>query len=439
MVLSRTTGFLSRLALAGTLLVTTAPSWAAVQQNYERGTRAVFPETDFVARQVRFWEAIFGRYGDKTVLVHDAFHPDVIIDIVDLDILNARAANENGNNTNNANESDNSIDDSDEDANTRYVLRGRQTRDKIANRYLERYQLAMDRFRSMGSDALQFGAMEKRVYNVYRRNPVAYADLMAGRAKARLQSGLKDEFLRAMDRAAVYMPSMEQVFARQGMPIELTRLPFVESMFNLAARSKVGASGIWQFMPGTAKKYMSINRLVDERNNPIKAAWGATRLLGANHDQLGSWPLAITAYNHGGGGMSRAVKQVGSSDLSQVIQYYRSPSFGFASRNFYAEFRAAVKTYNRLSRTHIPAREAQRAQLVTLGKPMSVAQLLRVTPLDKDTLAKHNPCLTKDAFNALRNSPLPRGFQIVVPTHMASKVRVAVGSNRQPSRGRNSL
>jgi membrane-bound lytic murein transglycosylase D len=422
------------------LLLAGAPEALGVAtQNYGvRGSGETFPEPAFVSRQIHFWEAVFGRYGDKTVIVHDAFYPDVVVDIVDLDVLNARAAQGNlanlGINNANISRTRDNIDDN-ADGNTAFVLRGRQTRDKIANRYLERYQLAIERFRDMGTQALRYGAMERRVYTVYRRNPNAYADLMSGRVQIRLQGGMRDEFLRAMDRAEVYLPEMERVFRSRGLPVELTRLPFVESMFNLAARSKVGASGIWQFMPSTARNYMMVNAMVDERHSPIKATWGAASLMADNFRVLRSWPLAITAYNHGGGGMARAVKQVGSSSIDQVVQYYRSPSFGFASRNFYAEFRAAVKTYTRLSRERGP-NAGRDVQLVALPKRMTVAQILRDTPLTQQTMKKHNPCLNDAAFTRFRNSPLPAGFQMVVPRELAPRVRVAISRSSLSSNGR---
>src|ERR1700710_2447178 len=92
---------------------------------------------------------------------------------------------------------------------------------------------------------------------------------------------------------------MEEEFRRLGLPTELTRLPFVESSFNVNARSRVGASGVWQFMRRTAKPYMKVNKDVDERNDPIKSTLASSRVLKQNYMMLDSWPLALTGYNHG--------------------------------------------------------------------------------------------------------------------------------------------
>jgi soluble lytic murein transglycosylase-like protein len=119
----------------------------------------------------------------------------------------------------------------------------------------------------------------------------------------------------------------------------------VESSFENRALSNAGAAGIWQFTRGTGRLYLSVNQRVDERLDPAKATRAAARLLHDNYLALGSWPLAITAYNHGRAGMLRAQTEVGS-EISRIIEDYRGPSFGYASMNFYSEFAAAVDVYS---------------------------------------------------------------------------------------------
>ena len=122
-------------------------------------------------------------------------------------------------------------------------------------------------------------------------------------------------------------------------------LPLVESSFENRALSNAGAAGIWQFTRGTGRLYLNVNRKVDERLDPAKAARAAARLLHDNYGALGSWPLAITAYNHGRAGMMRAQSEAGS-EITKIIDTYRGPLFGYASMNFYSEFLAAVDVYN---------------------------------------------------------------------------------------------
>ena len=163
------------------------------------------------------------------------------------------------------------------------------------------------------------------------------------RRRLRAQFGQRENFCAGLESSAPLLPIMEDVFKKYGMPPLLTRLPFVESSFNVRARSKVGASGIWQFIKSTALLFIKVDDSVDERNDPILATGAAAQLLRANYESLGSWPLAITAYNHGRKGVMRALRKVGSNDLEEIIEEYHYRAFGFASSNFFSELLAAIE------------------------------------------------------------------------------------------------
>src|SRR4029078_12446805 len=122
------------------------------------------------------------------------------------------------------------------------------------------------------------------------------------------------------------------IFRQEGLPIELTRLPFVESSFNLRARSKVGATGLWQFMRSTARLYMRMDASADERNDPLRATRAAAKKLRDNFEMLQSWPLPITAYNRGPSGVKRLTEKLGTTDIVDIIDV-RKGHFGFASAN----------------------------------------------------------------------------------------------------------
>lgn len=163
------------------------------------------------------------------------------------------------------------------------------------------------------------------------------------KGRLRFQLGQKDRFLQGIYYSGRYLKPMEKIFADAGLPLELTRLPFVESSFNVKARSRVGASGIWQFMRYTGKKFLRISSVSDERNDPIKAAHAAARLMKLNFNMLQKWPLAVTGYNHGPTGVQRMVTKYKTSEISELVDE-RNGRFGFASANFYACFLAAVHT-----------------------------------------------------------------------------------------------
>lgn len=162
--------------------------------------------------------------------------------------------------------------------------------------------------------------------------------------RLRFQLGQKDRMQEAIFYSGRYLEDMEKIFVEAGLPIELTRLAFVESSFNIMARSKVGASGIWQIMPYTARPYKMITPTVDKRNHPLEATRFAARLLRGNYNMLESWPLAVTGYNHGPTGVLKMTRAYKTRDLADLVENVKSRrSFGFASRNFYACFLAALE------------------------------------------------------------------------------------------------
>lgn len=309
----------------------------------------------------------------------------------------------------------------------------KKVRDDLIMAYLNRYRMALKRFRLMGKKALRHGAIEQRIFSIYKKNSRDLSDLFRGKIQIRSQQGLADEFLKAAQRAQHYLPFMEDTFKREKVPPEITRLAFVESMFTPWARSKVGASGIWQFMPRTAKKYLRINRLIDERNSPYKSTIAAAKLLRDNYQKLQSWPLAITAYNHGTSGIRHAVRKTGSRYIHKIIQKYRSRSFGFASRNFYTEFIAAFRVYDHLLvngaiKNH--PKQHQNLRAIRLLRPMTASQILAQSKIPESQFKKLNPCIRDVAFSRYKHTKLPDSFELYLPESLITDFRVTMKLSR---------
>ncbi len=245
----------------------------------------------------------------------------------------------------------------------------------------------------------------------------------AAEGRVRAQTGIGEKFHRGIEISGRYMDEMEAIFRRAGLPAELTRLPLVESTFNIRAYSRVGAAGVWQFMPSTGRQFMRINRLIDERRDPIISARAAAKLLRANYERLGTWPLAITAYNHGRAGMARAVRQVGSTDIVRIIRSYKSRTFGFASRNFYAEFLAAVEVEKNAAdyfgklRREAPFRYDE----VALDRYLSLGVAARCAGISPERLIDFNPALGR-AIHQDRRS-IPSGYRLRIPAGTAARFR----------------
>lgn len=165
-------------------------------------------------------------------------------------------------------------------------------------------------------------------------------EVFAASGRVRLQSGLKRRFNEGVRRSLDLLPSITPLIEAAGVPRDIVHLPHVESSYVRNARSKVGAVGLWQIMPETMRLLMG-RSAVHRRTDPVFSTRAAAKLLAQNYRSLRSWPLALTAYNHGLAGVSRAVRATGSRDLCTIIDRYESRSFRFASSNFYAQFLAA--------------------------------------------------------------------------------------------------
>ncbi|QPJ63337.1 MAG: LysM peptidoglycan-binding domain-containing protein [Candidatus Nitronauta litoralis] len=245
--------------------------------------------------------------------------------------------------------------------------------------------------------------------------------------KIRVQIGQKDRFREGIVRSGKYLEGIQREFRLHRMPEELTVLPHVESSFQVNAYSSAGAAGVWQFTRSTGRLFMKVGYSVDERRDPILSANAAARLLKSNYDELGSWPLAITAYNHGVNGMKRAQRRYGN-DIVKIIKRYKSRTFGFASRNFYAEFLAAlgiIKNYKK----YFPK--------VVMDKPIKtvstrlkyfihIDDLVKNLGMTKGEIAEFNPALREPVISGKKR--IPKNFLLKAPASKVSNLGTKIAS-----------
>ncbi len=338
--------------------------------------------------QVDFWIAVFATYSKHQEVIHDTEHLDRVYAVLDFRDLARQGL------------SDSEIDP---------IMRRAEAAEKA------RIQGMLYRLHA-NPDPATLTDEERRLQALFAgdRSPTRYLDAAADE-RLRGQRGLRERFAVGVATGQAYFPQMEAIFRAHRVPVEITRLPLVESTFNMKAYSKVGAAGIWQFMPGTARHYMRVDNLVDERLDPLVATRAAARFLRQNYERLGTWPLAIKAYNHGPAGMARAVRDTGTLDIATIIRRYRGPAFRFASRNFYPEFLAALhvernhhKYFGELTPHRLP-----RTTTVTVPAAMPISAAARCAGDDPLALIELNPSLLPPVRTG--RAAIPRGYALRVP------------------------
>src|SRR5262249_27394231 len=186
-------------------------------------------------------------------------------------------------------------------------------------------------------------------------------------------------------------------------------------------------------MRSTGRRYMRVDDAVDERLDPYRSTEAAAQLLAYNYRVLGSWPLALTAYNHGAAGMRRARETVGTDDFVKINRTYNSRTFGFASRNFFPSFLAALtidenpeKYFGQLDR-----RPEQKFRELPMPAYVRLTTLERTLGLDREQLRALNPAWRPTIYNGTRL--VPRGYRLRLPADTAEKWSSDLLAARLPS------
>jgi len=293
----------------------------------------------------------------------------------------------------------------------------RRQRQRISDKRRQYYKSILQTL--AGGKRNNLGADEQRVLDMWPAD-VTNKELSAAAGRIRFQLGLSDRFRDGLMRAGKYRDHINSEFTRLGVPIALAALPHVESSYNTAARSHVGASGIWQFTRSTGRRFLQVDHVLDERNDPYLATTAAGKLLAYNYSIAGNWPMAITAYNHGLAGVRRAMRKYGDSNYADILRNYNGRTFGFASRNFYVAFLAA-KEVDQNQQKYFPGLVAERPvdyttyRLEAFVPADDLASALNVRERD---IARHNPALQATVWQGSKY--LPKNFEIRMPASLVS-------------------
>jgi len=305
---------------------------------------ALFPKPPVLETQVQFWKQIYTDFGVGDFVLHDRENLGVIYGVVHV-----------GGTTNQA--------------------RAEQLAKPEVERLRDKYGDILIRL-AQGRAPETLGPDGIAVYQLWGC-PCAAEVLERAAGNIRVQQGLRERVTEGLYRAKRLLPRIVAILHEHQVPPELAALPLVESSFNPEARSKAGAVGLWQFIRSTGRKYLTISRKRDDRRDPIRATEAAAHLLRSNYAVLGSWPLAIVAYNHGHAGIQTASAVVGSKAIEDIVTRYSGSRFGFASKNFYAEFLAALEVVQ-------PYLPGQAAPVDTKGRvrtPQRVSSPVQIPPV----------------------------------------------------------
>lgn len=234
----------------------------------------------------------------------------------------------------------------------------------------------------------------------------------------RTQTGQRDQVIRGLLSAAPYYARMKSIFQNHGIPADTVYLSILESSFNLEAVSRVGATGVWQFMLATGKEFMVIDDSisVDERLSPLKSTVAAARLLKRHHRMIENWPLTITSYNYGLRHILSVpeTRRSGTRALQMMAPCSKSPHrLGWAGRNYYPGLIALIHAaaYKDIVYPHLlfDSESVEGIRFVALERPVSLSEYAYQAGFSLKTLAELNPDIRDQRVS------LPRGFWIAVP------------------------
>ena len=339
--------------------------------------KELLPRPAGIEANVQFWIRIYSEVGSDSGLIHDSRDLGIVYEKIHVPASQSRRA-----------------------------------RDRQTKRARERAKAVLGRLARGKRSGLTKD--EARILALFPEG-VSNATLKQAARQVRFQRGMADRFRAGLIRSGRWRDYIEDTFLDAGLPVELAALPHVESSYNPKAYSHVGAAGLWQFMRGTGRRFMRVDHVVDERLDPYRATVAAARLLEANYQVTKSWPLAITAYNHGAAGMRRAVRKLGTDDIATIVHKYRSRTFGFASRNFYSEFLAALEVDRNAERYFgklVP--EAPIAYQTTPLPFFTTASALRkALGVSEETLREANPSLRPMVWSGEKR--VPKNFTLRIP------------------------
>jgi membrane-bound lytic murein transglycosylase D len=248
---------------------------------------------------------------------------------------------------------------------------------------------------------------------VYNDKVQVFIDSYLGRNKALIS--------RMKGLTPYYFPMFERELDQYNLPLEFKYLAIVESALNPKARSRSGASGLWQFMYLTGKQYgLEVSSYMDERQDPLKATKSACEYFVSLYDTFGDWNLVLAAYNGGPGYLQRKIASVGSSDFWILHPHLRKET-----RNYVPTF-IAVNYVMQYANEHDiaivnPKIYFEEVDTLILKQEVELKVLIELLCVNEQTINYLNPAFKKSFF--------PKGAVLTFPRNAVHDFKLNETSN----------
>lgn len=213
-----------------------------------------------------------------------------------------------------------------------------------------------------------------------------------------------------------YFPLIEEELIKAGLPVELRALPIIESALNPTAVSRMGAAGLWQFMPATGKMYgLEVNSLIDERYDPVLATRAACRYLKDMYALFGDWMLAIASYNCGPGNVNKAIaRSGGGKSFWEIYDYLPRETRGYVPAFIGASYAYAYHKQHGIELTEAPLPLA--VDTIRVAKLMHLGQVASTLDLPIEVLRQLNPQYRLDIIPATN-----KHYTLILPQQYACR------------------
>lgn len=253
--------------------------------------------------------------------------------------------------------------------------------------------IAQNDFGEVQYDELSTELLKQRLKDLNSRTPfrIEYNPTLESVIKHYLKNR-RQSLQRLMSLSEYYFPLFEEELDRQNLPLELKYLAVIESALNPRAQSRVGATGLWQFMFATGKMFgLDVNSYVDERSDPIKATAAAAKYLKSLNESFGDWDLALASYNYGPGNVSKAIRRSGGATDYWTLRHYLPRE----TAGYVPAFLATMYIFE-YAKEHGFERKNERipyvaTDTVRVKRQMSFDQIAQMTNLEKQELEFLNP------------------------------------------------